>query len=176
MTRLFITAVVALCSGIFLSVFLRGPNPSAIEEVPVELDYADAVFDRVDGKPISISSFTADTLVLNFWATWCPPCKREMPWLNDIFNKYKNKNVQIVGIALDEKEPVSDFLVSNNIDFPILVGDANVTILMNSLGNLYGSLPFTVILDKNRKIVHDYLGELDEEAFENKLSGFINNR
>ena len=176
MTRLFITAIVALCSGIFLSVFLRSPNPSAIEEVSVELDYADVVFDRVDGKPISISRFKADTLVINFWATWCPPCKREMPWLNDIFNKYKNKNVQMVGIALDEKEPVSEFLVSNNIDFPILVGAANVTILMNSLGNPYGSLPFTVILDKNREIVHDYLGELDEEAFENTLSNFIKNR
>ncbi len=107
--------------------------------------------------------------VINFWATWCPPCKREIPTLIEVQNEFRDHNVQIIGIALDDPRAVEKYVAEIGINYPILVGDDDVVRVSESLGNDMGILPYTVIVNQAGNISFIRYGEVDKETVESEI-------
>jgi thiol-disulfide isomerase/thioredoxin len=110
------------------------------------------------GQPRKLSEWQGRILVCNFWATWCAPCREEIPLLMAARQKYGPRGVEIVGIAVDNAAKVRDFSSSFNISYPILLAEADGLDLMRRLGNSAGGLPYTVVADRQGNLVHRKLG------------------
>jgi thiol-disulfide isomerase/thioredoxin len=117
-------------------------------------------FDTPSGGKLPMASFQGKPLLVNFWATWCPPCVEELPLINAFYQKNKSKSWQVMGIAADQLKAVNDFMVKFPLSFPVaLAGMAGVE-LSKSLGNLSGGLPFTVIFGRNGTVRHRQIGRV----------------
>ncbi|MEK6245020.1 MAG: TlpA disulfide reductase family protein [Pseudomonadota bacterium] len=110
------------------------------------------------GQPRGLGEWRGRILVCNFWATWCAPCREEIPLLMAAKAKYASAGVEIVGIAIDNQANVRDFTTSFKISYPILLAEADGLELMRKLGNSVGGLPYTVVADRQGKVVHRKLG------------------
>jgi len=134
-------------------------------EQPLPVPQLTFSFPDVNGKPQAVSQWQGKILVLNFWATWCPPCLQEMPEFVKWQQEFAENGVQFVGIALDEADTVSAYLQKTPVNYPILVaGDAGGA-LASQLGNVINAVPFTVIVDQQGRIVHRQPGEMHREDF-----------
>ena len=120
----------------------------------------DMTFDSPDGKPIAMRSFQGKLLLVNFWATWCPPCVEELPLLDFFYQENKGKNLQIVGLAVDQPSAVRAWLQTRPLNFPVGMAGLGGTDLSKSLGNLAGSLPFTAVYNPAGKLVHRKTGKV----------------
>ncbi|KYC29050.1 protein of unknown function [Sterolibacterium denitrificans] len=119
------------------------------------------------------SQWKGKLLVVNLWATWCPPCRTEMPGFSRLQAKYAAKNVQFVGIALDTPERVRAFAAQTPVDYPLLIGSQALTPIFAVFGNTTGGLPFTVILDRDGQMVRARLGLWREAALDAALAELI---
>ena len=117
----------------------------------------------VDGSIWHADKWTHKILVLNFWATWCPPCREEMPVFSELQKEFSQQDVMFVGIAIDDPEPVQEFIESYGIDFTILLGNTETVALSERLGNRFSALPYTVIVDKGGKVKLRHAGGIREE-------------
>ncbi len=117
----------------------------------------------LDGQPRDITEWQGKVVVLNFWATWCPPCRRELPTFRELQESYAAKGVQFVGISLDRDELVRDFARIETLNYPQLVGPAKALQLGQLLGNRIGALPFTVVVDRDGNIAERIFGEWNRE-------------
>jgi thiol-disulfide isomerase/thioredoxin len=114
------------------------------------------------GKPRRFSEWQGQVLVCNFWATWCAPCREEIPLLMSEREKYRESGLEIVGIAIDNAGKVGEFAASLKITYPILLAEADGLDLMRKLGNTSGGLPYTVIADRQGTVVHRKLGAMQQ--------------
>ena len=117
-------------------------------------------FDAPDGKPLAMSSFRGKLLLVNFWATWCPPCVEELPLLDYFYQENKDKNVQIVGLAVDQPSAVQAWLKTRPLNFPVGMAGLAGTELSKSLGNISGGLPFTVVFGPSGQLLHRKIGKV----------------
>ena len=117
-------------------------------------------FDGPDGKEVAMSSFRGKLLLVNFWATWCPPCVEELPLLDFFYQENKSKNVQIVGLAVDQPSAVRTWLEKRPLNFPVGMAGLGGTELSKSLGNTSGSLPFTVVFGTSGQLLHRKIGKV----------------
>ena len=115
------------------------------------------------GTVLPMKSLAGKPLLLNFWATWCPPCVEELPLINDFYLKNKEKGWQVLGLAVDKLQPVQTFLQKTPLDFPVGMAGLAGTELTRSMGNLGGGLPFTVILGADGSILHRKMGRVTPE-------------
>ncbi len=127
----------------------------------------------LDGVRENGNQWLGKVQVINFWATWCPPCKREIPTLIKLQNDYKDRGLQVVGIALDETEAVAKYVEEHGINYPALAGDDDVVEVSVKLGNDLGILPYTVIADRTGKISFIRYGEIDRETVENEINKLL---
>ena len=111
-------------------------------------------------------NWSGKVMVVNFWATWCPPCRREMPGFVELQKRYGDKGLQFVGIAVDNADAVREFVSKVRPNYPILLGGDPSLDLSTRLGNRYGSLPFTAIIDRSGRVRHVQAGEIDKGALE----------
>ena len=112
-------------------------------------------------------------LMINFWATWCPPCRSEMPAFQQLYDDYKDKGFTIIGIAIDNKQSVIDFVDPLGIEYPILMGEEEGIQLAKDYGNHLGALPYTVIIDRKGQVTHLLRKELSYEEAEKLISPLI---
>jgi thiol-disulfide isomerase/thioredoxin len=110
------------------------------------------------GQQRKLSEWQDRILVCNFWATWCTPCREEIPLLMAAKAKYASSGVEIVGIAIDKADKVREFAASFNISYPILLAEVDGLDLMRKLGNSAGGLPYTVVSNRQGNVVHRKLG------------------
>jgi thiol-disulfide isomerase/thioredoxin len=115
------------------------------------------------GKVQSMAQWKGRVLVVNFWATWCVPCREEMPMFVRAQAEQGAKGLQFVGIAVDQADKVNRFAADIGLNYPTLVGGLGAMELSRDLGNRLMALPFTIILDRDGRIVHTQLGPLHDE-------------
>jgi thiol-disulfide isomerase/thioredoxin len=108
-------------------------------------------------------------VILNFWATWCPPCIREIPSFIKLQEKYGKRGLQFVGVAIDNQKAVQGFVKKMGINYPILLGDQKAIDLAIKLGNKMAGLPFTVIIDRKSKMVLLQIGQISEQKVEKTI-------
>jgi thiol-disulfide isomerase/thioredoxin len=114
-----------------------------------------------DDQARDLAAYRGRVLVVNFWATWCGPCRDEMPDLQKIEDEYGPRGVEIVGIAIDRADAVRDFRRSTAIRYPLLVADLGGAELARQLGDADGALPYTAVLGRSGTIVERHLGAVD---------------
>lgn len=122
-------------------------------------------FPDVDGRMQAVSQWRGKILVINFWATWCPPCVKEMPAFVQWQREFQAGGVQFVGISLDDQKSVADYLQRTPVNYPILVAGDEGSTLAQQLGNVINAVPFTIIVDSQGQIIHRQPGELSREQF-----------
>ena len=130
-------------------------------------------FPDAAGRARRLSEWQGRPLVCNFWATWCEPCREEMPLLDAAQAKYAPNRVQVVGIAIDNAANVSHFASKNQFSFPLLVGEYAAVELMRELGNGAGALPFTVLIDASGRLRKRKLGAYSEPALRADLEQLL---
>ncbi len=118
-------------------------------------------FDQVDGVPLRMHDFKGKPLLLNFWATWCPPCIEELPLLESIWRQNSENNLQLLGLAIDQPSSVRRFLTQNKLTFPIGLAGLTGTELARSLGNTMAALPFSVLFNARGQVVAQKMGKLE---------------
>lgn len=123
-------------------------------------------FKDFDRKLQPLSQWKGKPLVVYFWATWCKSCKQELPELIALHEKYKNKGVTVLGIAIDNTDKVREFVKEYKVSYPVLIGGNDATALSKSLGNKVGGLPFAVVVDPKGNVVGRLLGETKPGKFE----------
>ena len=116
-----------------------------------------------DGKPANLSEWQGKVLVVNFWASWCPPCVEEMPTLDHLQQEYFQQNVLFVGIGIDSPSNIREFLKSTPVSYPIVIGGMEGSNISKQMGNTQGALPYTVVINAKGKAVYTKLGKIDED-------------
>jgi peroxiredoxin len=119
-----------------------------------------------NGIPQALSQWQGKTIVLNFWATWCPPCREEMPELSALNTEYQDKNVIVIGIALDDVALMKAFTEENQISYPLLSAEETGANLAFNLGNNKSALPYTVIIKPDGTIAKFYFGRISKTLLE----------
>lgn len=137
--------------------------PSAMAAEPAKTAPAWELKD-VSGKTIKSSDFAGKVVVLDFWATWCPPCREEIPGFVELQKQYADKGLAIIGVSLDQGGPsvVKDFIKENHINYPIVMGDDAI---VSAYGGIEG-IPTTFIIDRDGNIAGQHVGFTPKEAFE----------
>lgn len=120
-------------------------------------------FDTPDGGSLAIASFSGRPLLVNFWATWCPPCVEELPLIDRFYVENKTKGWQVLGLAVDQPSAVRTWLQRAPLNFPVAMAGFAGTELSKSLGNLTGGLPFTVVFGASGQLLHRKSGQVSGE-------------
>lgn len=149
-------ALVALGAGYWASQLLRAPSIAG----GAASGFIDLSGTGLDGKPRQLSEWRGKIIVLNFWATWCPPCKEEIPLLIATQAGLGGRGVQIIGVAVDELPHVEAYQKQAGINYPILVADNHVYKVMQDYGNASAGLPFSVVIDAQGVVRYRKLGAL----------------
>lgn len=109
-----------------------------------------------------LSDYAGKKLVINFWATWCPPCVEELPLLNQFYQEQKGNDWVVIALAIDKPASVEQFLERTALSFPIGVGGLELMTLSQKLGNLSGSLPFSMVIDSKGNVIQRKIGQVKE--------------
>jgi len=134
-----------------------GPEPASDDAVA--LLYRQTLPDH-RGTEFALAALRGQTVVLNFWATWCPPCIDEMPELAELHREIAPRNATVVGIGIDSPSNIREFADKHGFPYPLLVAGLGGTELSRQFGNKAGALPFTVVIDSGGRVVERKLGRI----------------
>jgi thiol-disulfide isomerase/thioredoxin len=123
----------------------------------------------IEGNLRNIKDWDGQVVLLNFWATWCPPCLREIPDFIEVQHELAGHDFQIIGIAVDNEADVRDFVSTMAMNYPVMAGEMEAIELSQRYGNSIGGLPFSAFIDKNGKITHTITGELSKDRLKSIL-------
>ena len=126
-------------------------------------------FPGLSGKTQTLADWRGKTLVINFWATWCAPCREEIPDFIEIRREHAAKSVEIVGIAIDNAQAVTPYAQQMSITYPLLIGEGSELEMSRALGNPSGALPYTVVIGPDGAILLRHLGRLPKSKLQAKL-------
>lgn len=127
----------------------------------------------IHAKTQPLNQYQGKVIVLNFWATWCPPCRDEMPELSELHQAYQSRNVVVLGIAIDELNLVQEYLQTSPVSYPVLIADYAGMNLSEQLGNDHGILPYTVIIDSHGQVIKTFLGRISKPMLEPVLQPLL---
>jgi thiol-disulfide isomerase/thioredoxin len=133
----------------------------------------DLQFTGVDGATHRLSDWDGKLLLLNFWATWCPPCLKEIPLLVKTQHEHAANGLQIVGLALDHPEMVPPFRERFGINYPLMIGELDVARAMDALGDRLGALPFSVLITPDGRIAERIYGDISEDEMRELLAKYL---
>ncbi len=168
-----ILSILAVALGLSLALFSQDRKPSVPSQRTQGTTFSQAPeFSLTDlsGRRIDLATYRGHVVVLNFWATWCAPCRAEIPEFVDLQKKYGNQGLQILGISLDDEAgPVRDFYRQFKINYPVAIGDAG---LAERYGGILG-LPVSFVIDCDGKIQARYTGKADEIQLEDEVKPLL---
>jgi len=164
LTRNRILIIIVISSLLSLIIFYV-INSNNQDLQPIYMD--SFVLDDLDGQPLDILDLhNQEPLIINFWATWCAPCRKEMPLLNNYYLTKNADQANVLGIAIDEIDQVNSFVAELGIDFPVLVGQSEAYELMQTLGNSILTLPYTILVNNEGRIIWSKSTEIKREDLE----------
>jgi thiol-disulfide isomerase/thioredoxin len=135
-------------------------GPMALQLRSGAADLLSASFPDAAGRPQRLNQWLGKPIVLNFWATWCAPCREEVPLLVEFHRKYAVKGVELVGICADQVVKMLEFASSYKVGYTLLVADASVFTLLRKIGNPGGALPYSVVVNRKGSMVYSHIGAL----------------
>jgi len=147
-------------------------EPHAVMDEAV-LNFWMQSFERPEGGTLLMQEFQGKPLLINFWATWCPPCIEELPLIDAFYNRNKSKSLQVIGLAVDQPSMVRRYLTQKPLSFPVGLAGFNGTELGRALGNAQSVLPFSVIFDAKGRLLAQKAGKLDQADLEAWLKKVI---
>lgn len=162
-------ALLALAAGVATQHWLvtdsAPPPPAAASHPaqPAEPAIVEPPLRDLDGQPHTLAEWRGKVVVLNFWATWCGPCREEMPEFVRLQNELGEQGLQFVGVAIDEADAVRDYLKETPVNYPILMGDEHAPDWSERLGNKLAGLPFSVVFDREGRKIHAMTGAFKRE-------------
>jgi len=164
-----LVAAFALAAGVILQRGTRYQVPAESAPASASAQLTSVRLPDLAGHAQGLDQWRGRVLVVNFWATWCAPCRKEVPELIRAQSQWGQQGLQIVGIAIDETENVKPYAAEMGINYPVLIGGAEGLELARSVGDNLGVLPFTVVVDREGKAISTQLGGIDR----NKLAALI---
>lgn len=177
-----LVALVSITAGYLLFQALSVPEPattSTTEKDPggarslLGMLRPDFSLPDLKGQPHVPGEWNGKILILNFWASWCPPCLQEIPAFIRLQEKYAGRDVQFVGIALQRAEEIRDFVIAHGINYPVLAGEEEVIKVAEDYGNLTGILPYTVVIDREQRIAFIKQGPLTEVEADSVIKSLV---
>jgi thiol-disulfide isomerase/thioredoxin len=157
-------AVIALGAGLYVQLTRYATDTPAGVATLVRVPLPDLA-----GKPLTLDSWQGKFRIVNFWATWCAPCRQEIPELIAFQRENAANGVQVVGIAVDQADKVQDYAKEIGVNYPILVAGMGGVDLARRAGNPSGALPFTIVLDRDGKVITTHLGAVSGEELRKLL-------
>jgi len=158
--------VAAAAAGALAGVFALQARSGAAELLA-------ARFTDLEGRSRRLLEWQGTALLCNFWATWCAPCREEVPLLVAAKQKGLPPRVELVGIGIDHADKIRQFAQSYKINYPVLIADATAVALLRGLGNKGGGLPYTVALDRTGAVVARHLGAVKEAELRQLLASLV---
>ena len=167
-----VLATVSLAA--ILTTACSNPSASVRAAVKAEKDRKNApdfTLKDADGKTVKLSDYRGKVVLLNFWATWCGPCKIEIPWFMEFEQTYKDRGFAVLGVSMDEDgwETVKPYIADKKVNYRVLLGDEVV-------GNLYGgieSLPTTFLIDKDGRVASVHIGLVSKRDYSTEIDHLI---
>ena len=163
-------SLLALLAGVFSSQWIS--QTGLASDPSIKAFFANP-WQTPDGKPSNSENWRGKVLVVNFWASWCPPCVEEMPALDKIAQEYTSKNVLIVGIGIDSPSNIREFLQKTPVSYPIVIGGLEGSNLSKQMGNTQGALPYTVVINAKGKSIYTKLGKISEEELKKAINSAL---
>ena len=153
-----------LLVAVALVAFLIGAaiNSARVSEVSSATELLSAELLTGEGEAQTTQQNLGEYTLVNFWASWCTPCRREMPLFQAVYEREKANGFQIIGIAIDDVEKTQPLLDSMGISYPILYAEQTGMTLMELSGNEIGAMPYSLLLDKQGNVIDQKLGEIHE--------------
>jgi len=142
-------------------------GPAAASQVPLEIHSIPLT--DLDQQETVLSDWQGNILLVNFWAPWCAPCRREIPSLIKINDEFAARGVRILGVAFDGADQVRNFADEYNIDYPLFLATSRAAMYNVALGNPSGSLPYTAILNRKLEIIYQHNGEVSLDELRTQL-------
>lgn len=152
----FAVALIALATGVGLAWRHFAPAAGGASAQPL----FEQTFQDLDGRTDAMSLLKGQVVVVNFWATWCPPCIEEMPDLQRVHDEYRSRGVTVVGLGIDSPAAMRRFRDENQLSLPLYAAGAGGSELARVLGNQTGALPYTVLVSRDGRIVRAHLGQI----------------
>jgi thiol-disulfide isomerase/thioredoxin len=168
---LFAAAFACVCAGAGFAVYqwrAEADNAAAGSKALMA-----ATLPGLDGTPQSFAQWSGKVLVVNFWATWCAPCREEIPHFIRMQDEYAQRGVQFIGVAVDRRERVTTYARDIGMNYPVLVGDLPAMELSRAAGNVAGVLPYTLVLRRDGTTHSKNIGILSSEKLRKVLEQLI---
>ncbi|MCQ8105197.1 TlpA family protein disulfide reductase [Methylomonas sp. SURF-2] len=163
-----LVAALALSAGMLLQQKAKLAGAADARSPALQFGFPD-----LDGQIQDVAQWRGKILLVNFWATWCPPCLREIPQFIKWQREYRDRDLQIVGIALDDQSSVAEYLRQMKVNYPMLIAGDEGGALAYRLGNIINAVPFSVVVDRQGRIVHRQPGELTEALFSETVAPLL---
>jgi thiol-disulfide isomerase/thioredoxin len=163
-----VVAVAAAVAGYGVNIWRRAGSQAEAAGAVMSARLTD-----LHGKALSIDQWRGRVLVVNFWATWCAPCRDEIPIFIKLQQKHQARGLQFIGVAIDQREKVERFARDFAMNYPVLLGGIDMMELSRRAGNRLGALPFTIIMDRTGAIVSVQVGVLKEAKLEAMLQTLL---
>ncbi len=164
---------VAAAAGYFANAWRVGALGPVAAEADIAATILGSTLNTLDGKPQTLAGWRGRILVINYWATWCAPCREEIPLFVRLQREYASKNVQFIGIAVDQADKVREFAREFKVDYPLLIAGLEAVELSRKAGNKAGVLPYTLVLDRSGKIAASLVGGISEARMRAQLDPLL---
>ena len=163
--------LISLAAGALL--FNLWQSTKAPTATPAQIELHSIPLTGVDGRQTLLSDWQSEILVINFWAPWCAPCRREIPALIEIQREYAERGVRVLGLAFDGAEPVQNFAEEYGIDYPLFLVGNRSSMYNAAFSNPSGSLPYTALLSPDRSILYQHNGEVSAQQLREQLEAHL---